>query len=69
MKLLTNSKALTEQLKKISVERSEDLIEYLPYRYESFEYTDEEDVKDRQRIVILGRLVSNPRLYNKGKSA
>lgn len=67
MKLLTNSKALTEQLKKISVERSEDLIEYLPYRYESFEYTDEEDVKDRQRIVILGRLVSNPRLYNKGK--
>ncbi len=67
MKLLTNSKTLTEQLKKISIERSEELIEYLPYRYESFAYTDEDDVKDKQRIVILGRLVSNPRVFNKGK--
>lgn len=61
MKLLTNSKNLIEELKKIHIERSEELIEYLPYRYESFDYTDENELEDGQRVVLLGRIVSNPR--------
>ena len=48
MKLLTNSKNLIEELKKIHIERSEELIEYLPYRYESFDYTDENELEDAE---------------------
>lgn len=67
MKILTTSKNIIEDLKKININSSEELIEYLPYRYESFSYTLEDDLKDKQRIVILGRLVSNPRSFNHGK--
>lgn len=67
MKLLTSSKNVIEELKKIHIERSEDLIEYLPYRYESFEYTDENNLTDKSRLVVLAKLVSTPRLFTKGK--
>ena len=61
MKLLTNSKTTIDELKKIHIERSEDLINHLPYRYDSFDYSDESELIDNQRVVIYGRLVSNPR--------
>ena len=40
-----------------------DLISYLPYRYESFEYSSkkEKELVDKERVVIYGRLVSNPK--------
>lgn len=64
MKILSSNQELINQLNRININRSEDLINYLPYRYESFYYSDEDDLKDKQRIVILGRLVSNPRSFN-----
>ncbi|MDD7735604.1 MAG: ATP-dependent DNA helicase RecG [Bacilli bacterium] len=67
MRLLTSSTNLIEDLKKINIYRSEDLIEYLPYRYDSFYYTDEDELLDKMRVVVLGKLVSNPRSSSKGK--
>lgn len=67
MKLLTSSTNLIEDLKKINIYRSEDIIEYLPYRYDSFIYSDEDELSDKMRIVVLGKLVSNPRSVNRGK--
>ena len=59
MKLLTNSKALIENINSLGINDSEGLIEYLPYRYEVFNYSKEENIKDKDRVVIIGRIVSN----------
>lgn len=67
MKLLTNSKKMIEELEKINIHRSEDVINHLPFRYESFAYSDEDDLVEHQRIVLLGRLVSNPKLTRTGR--
>ncbi len=67
MKILTNSERIIDELKKINIETSEALIEYLPYRYESFNYTSENNLIDKQRVVLLGRLVSNPKNNVYGK--
>ena len=63
MKLLTSSKNGEKQLNLMGIYDSFDLISYLPYRYESFEYSSkkEKELVDKERVVIYGRLVSNPK--------
>lgn len=67
MKLLTNSKTLIENINSLGINDSEGLIEYLPYRYEVFNYSKEENIKDKDRVVIIGRIVSNPKIIRNTK--
>ena len=69
MKLLTSSKNAEKELNLMGIYTSEDLISYLPYKYESFEYSlkKENELVDKERIVILGRLVSNPKIIRTSK--
>lgn len=64
MKLLTSSKTMIEELKKLNITTSGDLINYLPYRYENLNYSNEEEINDKDKVVLMGRLVSNPRQIN-----
>lgn len=63
MKLLTSSKKLENELNSMGIYSSYDLISYLPYKYDTFIYSSkkENELVDKERIVVLGRLVSNPK--------
>ena len=39
-----------------------DVINYLPYRYESFLPTAERGLEDKQRVVLIGEIISFPKL-------
>lgn len=67
MKILTSSKTLIANINSIGIYDSESLIEYLPYRYEVFNYTDEDTIKDKDRVVLIGRLVSNPKFIRNSR--
>ena len=67
MKLLTTSKNVLDSLLKLKIETSEDLLNHIPYRYEDMSYTDESELEDNQKIVILGKLVSTPKHIQKNK--
>ncbi len=67
MELLTHSKEFKEQLNNLGIFDTFDVLNYLPYRYEDFAYTDEKSLEDHQRVVIAGRLVSNPKLVRTPK--
>ena len=63
MKLLTSSAKMLNALSRINIYDSFDLIETLPYRYEDYSYSDEEEKwNDKEKITLLIRLVSNPTL-------
>ena len=40
---------------------SEDLLNYFPYKYEDMSYSDETSLLDKDKVTILGKLVSNPK--------
>lgn len=67
MKLLTNSKNLLDSLSKINIFSSEDVFNYLPYRYDDVSYTDETLLLDGQKVTILGKLVSNPKFFKNNR--
>ncbi|MBE6143887.1 MAG: ATP-dependent DNA helicase RecG [Erysipelotrichaceae bacterium] len=69
MKLLTSSKNAEKELNLMGIYTSEDLISYLPYKYESFEYCTKKEYElvDKERVVLLGRLVSNPKFIRTPK--
>ena len=69
MKLLTSSKNAEKELNMMGIYNSYDLISYLPYKYESFEYSSkkENELVDKERVVLLGRLVSNPKIIRTHK--
>ena len=60
MKLLTSSSKILESLNRMEITNSFELIETLPYRYEDYSYSDEAEIKDKEKITLLLRLVSNP---------
>lgn len=63
MKLLTTSKNMIDNLDRIGIHSSFELVSYYPYRYDRFTYTDESiPFNDKQRVILLGRIVSNPKL-------
>ncbi len=65
MKLLKTT--LEEELNNLHIYDSEDLLNHLPYRYESFEYTKEFPLVDKQRYVLYGTIISRP-IYVRAKS-
>lgn len=67
MEILTNSKNILSKLEKINIKTSEELLEYYPYRYEDMTYSDENALQDKQKVKILGKLVSNPKHFSNGK--
>ena len=60
MKLLTSSSKILESLNRMEITNSFELIETLPYRYEDYSYSDEVEIKDKEKVTLLLRLVSNP---------
>lgn len=67
MAKLTNSPRLNQLLYQMEIFDEKGVINHLPRRYEDFSYTEERDLKDGQRVVTIGKLVSLPRLV-KGKN-
>ena len=63
---LTNSPRLNKLLYQMGVFNYYDVINHLPKRYENFNYTHEKDLVDKERVVLLGKVLSIPRL-NKAK--
>lgn len=59
---LTQSARLNLFLDKMEIFSKYDVIEHLPRRYESYLPSDLTDLKDKQRVVIIGKLASLPKL-------
>lgn len=62
MPKLTNSPRLNKLLYQMDIHNEYDVIFHLPRRYEDLNYTHERELKDKERIVILGKIVSLPRV-------
>ncbi len=67
MKLLTTSTNLLNSLAKIDIMTSEDVFNHLPYRYEDNSYTEDEEISAGKKVTLLGKLVSNPKLFKNTK--
>ena len=64
MDKLTKSPRLNSLLKKMDIYTPYDVINHLPRRYDDFSYTPETDLKDKQRLVIKGKIISLPKVVN-----
>ena len=62
MAKLTKSPRLNYLLGEMGIFTPYDVINHLPRRYDDFSYTDEKELKDKQRVVLLGKVVSIPKL-------
>ena len=67
MEKLTKSKRLNYLLGQMGIFTPLDVVNHLPRRYENLNYTEERNLEDKQRVVILGKLVSIPRLVKARK--
>ena len=59
-KKLTKSPRLNKLLYQMGIFTPYDVINHLPRRYEDMNYTAERDLKDKQRVVLLGKIISIP---------
>ena len=59
---LTDSPRLNKLLFQMDIHNEYDVIFHLPRRYDDLNYTQERELKDKQRVVILGKFVSLPRV-------
>ena len=59
---LTKSPRLNKYLYEMGIYTPYDVINHLPRRYEDFSYTHERDLKDKERVVLLGKVLSLPKL-------
>ena len=66
MAKLTKSSKLNSLLFNMGIYTPYDVINHLPNRYEDFSLTDLNDLKDKQKIVIEGRVITSPKV-NKSK--
>ena len=64
MAKLTKSPRLNYLLGKMGIFDQYDVINHLPRRYDDFSYTPERDLKDKQRLVLLGKVISIPKNVN-----
>ena len=62
MAKLTKSPRLNYLLGEMGIFTPYDVINHLPRRYDDFSYTDEKELKDKQRVALLGKVVSIPKL-------
>ena len=67
MDKLTKSPRLNQLLYKMGIYDAYDVINHLPRRYDDFSYTSETDLKDKQRLVIMGKIISAPKIPNTRK--
>lgn len=61
MDKLTKSPRLNYLLGQMDIFTPYDVINHLPRRYEDFSYTEEKDLKDKQRVVLFGKVISIPK--------
>ena len=61
MEKLTKSPRLNFLLGEMGIFTSYDVINHLPRRYDDFTYSDEKEIKDKQRVVLLGKVISVPK--------
>ena len=61
---LTKSPRLNYLLGEMGIFTHYDVINHLPRRYDDFTYTIEKDLKDKQRVVLLGKVISVPKAVN-----
>ena len=62
MDKLTKSPRLNYLLGQMGIFTPYDVVNHLPRRYEDFTYTLEKDIKDKQRLVLLGKVISLPKV-------
>ena len=58
---LTKSPRLNFLLGEMGIFDAYGVINHLPRRYEDFSYTPEKDLQDKQRVVLLGKVLSVPK--------
>jgi ATP-dependent DNA helicase RecG len=63
---LSKSPRINKFLYQMGIFNYYDVVNHLPRRYEDFSYTHERDLKDKERVVLLGKVVSIPK-YTKAK--
>ena len=61
-KKLTKSPRLNYLLGEMSIFTNYDVINHLPRRYDDYSYSVEKDLKDKQRLVVFGKILSLPKL-------
>jgi ATP-dependent DNA helicase RecG len=62
MEKLTKSPRLNYLLGQMGIFTYYDVINHLPHRYDDYSYTDETNIQDKQRVVLLGKVISVPRV-------
>ena len=67
MDKLTKSPRLNYLLGQMNIFSAYDVVNHLPRRYDDFSYTPETDLQDKQRLVILGKVISIPKVANSRK--
>ena len=59
---LTKSPRINYLLGEMGIFDAYGVINHLPRRYDDFSYTPEKDLKDKQRVVLLGKILSIPKI-------
>ena len=62
MEKLTKSPRLNKLLYQMGIYNYYDVVYHLPKRYENLNFTEERNLADKQRVVVIGKLASSPRL-------
>ena len=62
MDKLTKSPRLNFLLGELGIFSPYDVVNHLPHRYDDYTYSDESAIQDKQRIVILGKVISLPKI-------
>lgn len=62
MEKLTKSPRLNYLLGQMGIFTPLQVIDHLPRRYENFSYTKERQLEDKERVVLLGKVISIPKL-------
>ncbi len=62
MEKLTKSARLNYLLGGMGIFTPYDVVNHLPHRYDDYSYTDETSLQDKQRVVLLGKVISIPKV-------
>lgn len=69
MDKLTKSPRLNKLLYQMGIYNNYQVIEHLPKRYDNLSYTSERNLTDKQRVVLLGKVISLPKVVQAKKLA
>ena len=62
MDKLTKSPRLNYLLGEMGIFTPYDVVNHLPHRYDDYSYTDENNIADKSRVVLLGKPISIPKV-------